>query len=302
LCDRHHPLHRRRAGRPAHHLHPRDVRKLPRPGHRPPPHRRPSRLDTQQHYGHTTVSANEIAVTGRAPIHISGPVVNAAIEWAPGKGTSLEAILHVTAKGGHIASGEGNTLSVTNADEAILIISAATSFNGFDHDPATQGKDPGVIARSYLTKAVPRSYQSLLDEHLADYRGLFRRLWVSVNGESPDKNAFAYQYARYELIAASRPGGGAPRNEQGIWNHDLAPHYSSNFTLNENPEKFYVTAEPANIGETVEPLIDFVNNLAVNDAITANVDYGTHDADRGCSSNYQGLLRDSQVCRITLCN
>jgi alpha-L-fucosidase 2 len=233
-------------------------------------------LDTQQHYGHTTVSANEIAVTGRAPIHISGPVANAAIEWAPDKGTSLEAILHVTAKGGHIASGEGNTLSVTNADEAILIISAATSFNGFDHDPATQGKDPGVIARSYLTKAVPRSYQSLLDEHLADYRGLFRRLWVSINGESPDKNAFAYQYARYELIAASRPGGGAPRNEQGIWNHDLAPHYSSNFTLNENPEKFYVTAEPANIGETVEPLIDFVNNLAVNGAITANVDYGFH--------------------------
>jgi alpha-L-fucosidase 2 len=233
-------------------------------------------LTTQQHYGHTTVTANEVAITGRAPVRISGPVSNAAIQWDPDKGTSLEAILHVTAKGGHVAPGEGNTLSVTHADEAILIVSAATSFNGFDHDPATQGKNPGVIARGYLTKAVHRSYQSLLDEHLADYRGLFRRLWVSIDGEKPNKNAFAYQYARYELIAASRPGGGAPRNEQGIWNHDLAPHYSSNFTLNENPEKYYATAEPANLGETVEPEIDFVNDLAQNGEITAKVDYGFH--------------------------
>jgi len=87
---------------------------------------------------------------------------------------------------------------------------------------------------------------------------------VSIDGETPNKYAFAYQWARYVLIAASRPGSGAPRNEQGIWNHDLAPHYSSNFTLNENPEKYYATAEPANLGETVEPEIDFVNDLAKN--------------------------------------
>jgi hypothetical protein len=105
---------------------------------------------------------------------------------------------------------------------------------------------------------------------------LFRRLWVSVNGETPNKYALAYQWARYALIAASRPGSGAPRNEQGIWNHDLAPHYSSNFTLNENPEKYYATAEPANLGETVEPEIAFVNDLSKNGAITAKVDYGFH--------------------------
>jgi alpha-L-fucosidase 2 len=233
-------------------------------------------LTSQQHYGKTTVTGSEIVVTGRAPVHVSGPVANASVEWDPNKGTSLEAILHVAVKGGHVAGTEENTLSVIHADEAVLIISAATSFNGFDHDPATEGNNPDAIARGYLAKAASRSFQSLLDQHLADYRSLFRRLWVSINGESPNKNALAYQYARYELIAASRPGGGAPRNEQGIWNRDLAPHYSSNFTLNENPEKFYTTAEPANIGETVQPLIDFVNDLAVNGAITAKIDYGFH--------------------------
>jgi alpha-L-fucosidase 2 len=233
-------------------------------------------LDTQQHFGQTNLTANAISVTGRAPVHISGPVANANVQWDEHKGTALEAILHIATKGGQIVLGEKDSLTVKNADEAVLIISAATSFNGFDHDPATQGKDPDAIARGHLNKAVARSYQSLLDEHLSDYRGLFRRLWVSIDGETPNKNAFAYQWARYALIAASRPGGGAPRNEQGIWNHDLAPHYSSNFTLNENPEKYYATAEPANLGETVEPEIDFVNDLSKNGAITAKVDYGFH--------------------------
>jgi alpha-L-fucosidase 2 len=232
-------------------------------------------LVTQQHYGKTTVTANEMAVTGRAPVRISGPVATANIEWDEHKGTTLEALLHVATNGGRVSAGK-DTLSVTNADEAVLIVSAATSFNGFDHDPATQGKDPDAIARGYMAKAIMTPFPVLLAEHLADYRGLFRRLWVSINDEAPNKYALAYQWARYALIAASRPGGGAPRNEQGIWNHDLAPHYSSNFTLNENPEKYYATAEPANLGETAEPEIDFVNDLAKNGAITAKVDYGAH--------------------------
>ena len=242
-------------------------------------------LDTQQHYGQTAVTADEIDITGRAPVRVSRPVagggatappVSENIQWDENQGTKLEAILHLSTKGGKVARGEGNTLSVRNANEAVIIISAATSFNGFDHDPATQGKDPGAIARAYLVKATAKPYATLLSEHLFDHRNLFRRLWVSINGETPNRYALAYQWARYVLIATSRPGGGAPRNEQGIWNHDLAPHYSSNFTLNENPEKYYATAEPANLGETVEPQIDFVNNLAVNGAITAKVDYGFH--------------------------
>jgi alpha-L-fucosidase 2 len=230
-------------------------------------------LDTQQHCGTITVSPNEMTVTGRAPVSISGPSAKASIQWDEHRGTSFEAILHVATKGGTVTAGK-NSLSISNADEAVILVSAATSFNGFDHDPATQGKDPGAIASAYLSKAASRSYDSLLNEHLADFRGLFRRLWVSINNEMPNRYALGYQYARYILISSSRPGSGAMRNEQGIWNHDLAPHYSSNFTLNENPEKYYATAEPANIGETVEPEIDFVNDLAKNGAITAKTDYG----------------------------
>jgi alpha-L-fucosidase 2 len=232
-------------------------------------------LNTQQHFGRTTVTSNEVMATGRAPVHVSGPYGNADVQWDEHKGTSLAALLHVSTKGGSVTPGE-QSLIVANADEAVLIVSAATSFNGFDHDPATQGRDPEAIARESMAKAILKPYDALLAEHLADYRSLFRRLWVSINGERPNRYALGYQWARYALIAASRPGSGAPRNEQGIWNHDLAPHYSSNFTLNENPEKYYSVAEPANLGETTEPEIDFMNDLAKNGAITARVDYGFH--------------------------
>src|SRR5665213_1274609 len=110
-------------------------------------------LDTQQHYGTTTVTANEIDVTGRAPIRVARPVAGAGftpppvsenIQWDPNRGTKLEAILHLSTNGGKVTRGKKDTLSVTNANEALIVISAATSFNGFNHDPATQGKDPGA--------------------------------------------------------------------------------------------------------------------------------------------------------------
>ena len=195
-------------------------------------------LSTQQHFGRTTVTPNEVLVTGRAPVHVSGPYGNADVQWDEHKGIALAVLLHVSSTGGTVTPGE-RSLTVTNADEAVLMVSGATSFNGFDQDPATQGRDPNAIAHDWLAKAIAKPYEALLAEHLADFRSLFRRFWVSIDDENPNRYALAYQWARYALIAASRPGSGAPRNEQGIWNHDLAPHYSSNFTLNENPEKYY---------------------------------------------------------------
>lgn len=227
-----------------------------------------ARMDTQLQ-GKVTASGNEIVVTGRAPVNVT----RTAATWDPARGTALESRLFVQNSGGTIAVSGGN-LQVTNANSAVLIFSAATSFNGIDKDPATQGKNPTTTAKGNLDAAKTRTYDQLRLRHLADYQGLFRRLWVDINGERPNKYAKAYQWARYNLIACSRPGGGAIRHEQGIWNQDVIPHYLSNYYLNENPEKYYVLAEAANIGETVEPLVKFVGDLAKNGAITATTNYG----------------------------
>ena len=232
-------------------------------------------LSTQLHFGKSSLGDAEMRITGRAPVHVDNYDKKGIVVWDEHGGMTMDTRLHIVAKGGAIVQG-ANGLSVKGADEAVLIISAATSFNGFDRDPASEGRAPSAIAGKAMTKALAKPYEQLLADHLADYEGLFQRLWVSINGQADNRFALAYQYARYALIASSRPGSGAPRNEQGIWNRDLTPQYASNFTLNENPEKYYSVAEVANLGETTEPLIDFVGDLAQNGAITARGDYGFH--------------------------
>jgi len=216
---------------------------------------------------------NEIVMTGRAPYHVDQYVPQKIVLWDPARGMGFECRLQLKNSGGSLQK-NGSGWTVQNADTVVIILTAATSFNGFDKNPATQGKDPEVIVKGIMAKATLKNYQKLFNAHLSDYQSIFRRLWVEINNETPNINAKAYQWARYNLIACSRPGGGAPRNEQGIWNRDVTPRYASNYTLNENPQKYYTIAEAANIAEVTEPLLEYIGGLAKNGEITARVDYG----------------------------
>lgn len=224
--------------------------------------------------GKTRLEGNTIVVNGRAPMYVNTYNTPKEIIWDEKKGMSFQSRLAIKTSGGKMTAVGDTSFAIANADTAVLIFSSVTSFNGIDKEPGTEGKNPAPIVKKYIDNASQKTYQQLLNNHLKDYQGLFRRLWVDINDEKPNKHALAYQYARYNLIACSRPGGGAPRNEQGIWNRDLFPRYASNYTLNENPNKYYAVAEPANIGEVTEPLIKYVGDLAKNGAVTAKVNYG----------------------------
>ena len=63
-----------------------------------------------------------------------------------------------------------------------------------------------------------------------------------------------FHYARYLMIASSKPGTQCA-NLQGIWNHDLRAPWSSNYTVNINTEMNYWMAEKANLSDCHEPLI-----------------------------------------------
>ncbi len=75
--------------------------------------------------------------------------------------------------------------------------------------------------------------------------------------DDPDLIETYFQFGRYLLIAASRPGS-FPANLQGIWNpHPNAP-WSSDFHLNINIQMNYWPAETTNLPETHQPLLDFI--------------------------------------------
>ncbi|MFF9563683.1 glycoside hydrolase N-terminal domain-containing protein [Leifsonia sp. NPDC014704] len=83
----------------------------------------------------------------------------------------------------------------------------------------------------------------------------------------------AAEYGRYLLTSSSRPDGPAA-NLQGIWNGELRPAWSSNYTININTEMNYWAAGPLGVIDHAEPLISLVERLAANGRDVARELYG----------------------------
>jgi alpha-L-fucosidase 2 len=84
-----------------------------------------------------------------------------------------------------------------------------------------------------------------------------------------------FQLGRYLLACASRPGGGPPANLQGIWNDQLRPPWSSNYTLNINTQMNYWGAEAAGLSECHEPLLRLIERLSQTGTQVSRQLYGT---------------------------
>ena len=193
-----------------------------------------------------------------------------------------------------LVSSTDTSLIISDATEVLLFVSAATSFNGYDKCPVSEGKDEEKIARQYLQDAVKKNYQQLLDAHMKDYQKYFNRLSLSLNKSTApnlptNERLIAYQkgnpdfaleelyfqYGRYLFISSSRPGG-MPANLQGIWCNQIRPSWRSNYTTNINLQMNYWLAEQTNLSEMNQNLIDHIKRLSKNGTVTAKNYYGMH--------------------------
>ena len=225
-----------------------------------------------------------------------------------GRGTFFDARLALQLTGGKIAA-QTNTLRVTGADSAVLLLSMATSFNGFDHSPSREGIDAGKKAEGFLAAAQGQSFAGLLARHTADYGGLFNRVALGLGPATaaealptnerlkrftesgdPALAVLYFQFARYLVISGSRPGG-QPLGLQGLWNPHVIPPWAGAYTININLEMNYWPAEVANLGECHEPLLRLVQELAVDGARVARDNYGR----RGWVAHHNTTIwRDAQ--------
>ena len=206
-------------------------------------------------------------------------------EEVDGKGMFFEAQLEVRNTGGELTKTE-NGLQVSNADEVVLLLSMATSFNGFDKSPSLEGKNPEQINRNILEKTKGKSFEKLKKRHTSDYKNLFDRVKFELKSDdfsnltTPERlknyianndyhlNTLLFQYGRYLMISGSRAGG-QPLNLQGIWNAEVIPPWNSGYTININTEMNYWPAEVTNLSECHEPLFRLIKECAVNGAETA---------------------------------
>ncbi len=201
-------------------------------------------------------------------------------------GLRFDARMKVIPHGGRLSVSDED-IRVENANSACIILAAATSFKDFTDISA----DPGARVGTTVKNAARKSYNRLLEAHLADHQTLFRRVSLDLgiteaaamstddrimkfaSGNDPDLAALVFQYGRYLLIASSRRGG-QPANLQGIWNDSLRPPWESKYTVNINTEMNYWPAEVGNLSECAEPLFDLISDCAVSGRKTARAHYG----------------------------
>ncbi len=231
-----------------------------------------------------------LAFHGEAPAHMDPgyhPRAQIVYEDERGPGLRFQLRLEVRSTGGKCRCTDAGLL-VQRADAVELRLSLATSFDGFDRDPA--GADVGARAAGPLQTAHAKSFDDLLARHQQDYQRLFGRCRLALGaapdqavdtvtrlGKAPDElppalAALYFNYGRYLLIACSRRGSQAA-NLQGLWNELLYAPWSSNYTTNINTEMNYWPAETTHLAECHEPLFDLIRVQSVTGAQAA-ANYG----------------------------
>ena len=181
---------------------------------------------------------------------------------------------------------------VLRATRVTVVLATATTFTGMGRMPAGTERAAARRATGLVDAAIAAGLEDVRAAQLADHAALYDRTELSLRGEpdperdtaerlrdlaqdgtvdirrDPGLAALLFHYGRYLLICSSRPGG-LPATLQGIWNQDLRPDWSSNYTTNINVEMNYWGAHTANLSETEEPLLDLIEALADSGAETA---------------------------------
>jgi len=173
-------------------------------------------------------------------------------------------------------SASGSTLSVSNAKEAVILITAATNFVNY-RDVSGDAKKKAEAA---IQSVINTSYETLKSKHVEAYKKQFDRVSISLPVSSSAENqtvdrlanfnrsndqdliALMFQYGRYLLITSSQPGGQAA-NLQGIWNDSIDAPWDSKYTININAEMNYWPSEVTNLSECSEPLFSLIRDLSV---------------------------------------
>jgi alpha-L-fucosidase 2 len=248
-------------------------------------------LDSPLHYTVETVSPTAYQLLGQCPAHVEPSYVSSPdpIVYRDDAGIRFEIRIQVILQGGE-ATTDASGLHVTGADKVLLLLAARTSFNGPDRDPVSDGRDFSTLVDADLKAASVFSFDQLRKRHLRDHQPLFScvsldlgqtpmvdeptdvRVAANNIDDDPALAALLFQYGRYLLITSSRPGT-LPANLQGIWNDQMRPPWSSNWTTNLNTQMNYWHAEAANLDECVQPLIDFIASLSQHGYETARVNY-----------------------------
>ncbi|GII30344.1 alpha/beta hydrolase [Planotetraspora mira] len=224
----------------------------------------------------------EVPVDG-APLHepdVAEPLRYAA---APDDGYDPFAAAAVRIGTDGEASATDGVWSVRGMSRALIVLTSSTSAADYwanRADVVRSASREEHLARAVrdAEAAVAAGAAELLRAHRQDLRALLSAAGLTIGTRrtgtfdvekeilgGTDEGLVAtvmFQLGRYLLASASRPAAGPPANLQGLWNAELRPAWSSNYTININTQMNYWGAESAGLPECHEPLFDLIERLS----------------------------------------
>lgn len=193
-----------------------------------------------------------------------------------------------------------------SADEVLIAVALAT-----DDESDQSPQDCCEHKLAGLGNGYP-DVEALIEAHCEDHRRLYRRSGLHLAGgnteepvdtllarvaagAAPDNSLYSrlYHLGRYLSIAAGRPqpkgaAAKAPINLQGLWNQDRRPAWDCDYHLDLNLEMCYWGQDAANLGELMQPLMDWVNR------ILPQARHSAMDV-HGCRGAYIGATCDNKT-------
>ena len=253
------------------------------------------RLESQLPH-QTMVQGNQIVSDGYVAYHSRPNYTDGKFEYQEQRGMRYRTVVKVMAD--NLYYPEGEAIRLKGNSDVLIFIANVTSFNGFDRDPVTEGRDYKTLVQKRIDRASKLAWAKLRKRHVADYQSFFnrvslnlgetdpsistlptdRQLWdyTTQQQANPELEALYFQFGRYLLISCSRTIG-VPANLQGLWNEHMLPPWSCNYTSNINLEENYWMAETANLSELHLPMLSFVKNLQKTGKTTAREYYGVNE-------------------------
>ncbi|MFI5064619.1 MAG: glycosyl hydrolase family 95 catalytic domain-containing protein [Streptosporangiales bacterium] len=243
--------------------------------------------------------AGRLVATGRVPAHVAPAHQGQAgrVRYREGHGMLFGLAVEVRAGGGRTGARDG-VLTVAGASEITLLITAGTSYRGWDVHPGDDRDEVVQRCTAVLDAAAMLTAADITRRHVDDHGALFGRVALAVAGPADPGGVnlsalptdervrrvqhgardagletLLFDYGRYLLIASSRPGSQAA-NLQGIWNEEVQPPWSCDYTTNINLPMNYWAAESTGLPECHLPMMDLIEALARSGTRTARDLYG----------------------------
>ncbi|KAG0230430.1 hypothetical protein BGW41_002533 [Actinomortierella wolfii] len=206
----------------------------------------------------------------------------------PSNNMTIEAQVALKTEGGTgVTLSDKNRIVALGFDSVTLYYTMGTGWSVTGY-PEFQDQDPHSRLSSILDKATSQWYPDQLAKHTQDFEALYSGFYIDFNqpvstvptdqlvklatkafeeGETFEQEAYfellLLQYARYLLIISSRPGS-LPISSRIAWEDDTLKDeddIGDYYRLNINLQMSYWLAENTGLGETVTPLMDYIEKL-----------------------------------------